>query len=353
MPELLSKSFKINDEKTLELPSNLEQIGPGHRGRTAGALPLLALVNPAGSILALGSFIGMASGGYNSDATEFAKSIEYTAAPKEAGVQFDGSAKVLKRDDGRVDAVISGTINFNVDGSVNDELTEIVYQDACAFSIAPDGTGWSIDSSGVAPLNENAQIVYTWIHGWKASVGMKGVGKYDDKGPGGSEEVTVGAEATFTTQTSTRIPEFGVMTKLQTPNDGVTWSVDMRQSYANGPHSYSIHSPEDLIINGVATKWLKDPPAIAKSTFSLPVLATFSSSTLNPTLSTITLKFTGLQRIMFAYVAGRWGAKGARLGGSGIVVPGTYDLTAKLVIDLVKRDLQIKDLKGTFSRLKA
>lgn len=352
MPELFSQSFKIYDEKSLRLPSNLEKIGPGHRGRTAGALPLLALVNPAGTVLALGSFIGMVSGGYNSDAVEFAQLIEYADTSKEAGVQFDGTAKVLQRTDGRVDAVLTGTINFNVDGSVNDELTEIVYQDSCAFSIAPFGTGWSIDSNGVAPLNENAQIVYTWIHGWKASMGMKGVGKYDDKGPGGSEEVTAGAEATFTTQTSTRIPEFGVMTKLLTPQDGVTWSADMRQSYSNGPHTYSQHSPEDLIVNGAATKWLKEPPTIARSTFSLPVLATFSSSTVNPTLSTITLQVTALQRIMYAYVAGRWGLKGARVGGSGIVVPGTYDLSAKLVIDLVKREVRTTDVKGTFSTLK-
>lgn len=350
-----------NFETAIRYPNNVEDLA-GSKGAWQG---VASLVFTAGASL-LGTPLGWPlviiggpshimgwAGKLDASAKEFADKLTYVYASQAARVSIAVRARVLRRTTNHVDAVLQLKPIFQIDPHRPADKTSVLYQDSVSFYIGQsdrDKTYWTLNQLGLAPTNELGSVQYSESNSWSAGGGIQ-VGK--DSNVGGSGGYT------FTTATDAAVADFNMVGALPKGMPGYVWNARMQNAYTDGKPAgrYNIDNPPDIVVNGAMTRWFKDPPEVAwGGAFAFPLLATFTSMDANAAdRQTAAFKFSAAQRVQYGYVAGRWGAPGAKVGGLAVIVPAVAAVSGTLVLDFTKGkakdSVRIEDAVMKFSTL--
>ena len=356
MAELFSQNISKRFPVDLELPDNLEAL-QGDMGRALFWVPfaLAPVVYPSFISLPFGGGLAFAITnwtGAHADQLRLARDTSYSrsAEPDERATStlyFNLDVKALQRDSGEIDIALEPNISFSVQGPSDgqvDERIKLLYQDNLAFgaySLDPD---WGLNNKSVAPQTQQNQATYTYSTGWSATTG------FDvpvDPTKGGT--VKPGMTVTFNTTSSTVVRDFNLAAVTDPSGQaGVGWRSEMNLCYdgASQTFEYDVRDPYSIVINGVFTKWLKEVPLVSKNGFYIKLLAPFSSNgSGKPKNTRPRFDLVCQQRLSFAYIAGRSGAPGARVGGIAVVVPMVVEHRATLVVDCEKKQAFLENVK--------
>jgi hypothetical protein len=290
--------------------------------------------------------------------------FDYEAMEKHyARADLDLQVSVWRRTSGIVDIIFQPKVTFTIDHFSDAEVIKALYQDTLSFYIGLKASSvttrehqpfensvgipanWVLNTRGIAPENEIDKIEYSVSHRWSTSAGIS----LSEK-----PSADVRRDDEFLTQSSQAIPEFGLWGRVNGDSQGYGWTAAMRIAYRNGfstADPYDVRDPAGgLTIDNGSVKWLKDPPRPATSSLPLSFLTSFMSTNV-PNDREVCFTFNISQRVIWAEVAGRWGASGARLGGEPVLVPGFFQVSGTICVNLASNSVTILDETEAFVTL--
>ena len=189
------------------------------------------------------------------------------------------------------------------------------YMDKYIFKIAPKDPS-KVELQKSIPLSQNKSASYSESFSIDASGSVQW----------GSPSASAGMG--YSMSTTKNIADFEL--KFEEKDGKRTdWEYSMGNSYeGGGPREYS--NAQDLIINGVFTKWLEEPANLAKSTNQIKFANIYR---IDPNESgPIEFEFQSIQQIMHVEIVGRWGIPGAELSGVSVIVPSYYVVEGKIIV---------------------
>lgn len=352
MPEdpskrVLARDNVIHDYVTsIRYPDNLEDL-LGASGAWQGVASLLftagasLLATPAGwPLVIIGgpSHIAGWAGRLDPSVKQFADKLHYVEASQAARINIAVSAAALQRTSNRIDAVLQVKPTFQVDAHRADDKTSVLFQDSVSIFIRQsdaDKKDWVLNTLGLAPANAISAVQYSESHTWTAEGGINVSAK---DGPSGG----AGGSYSFSTSSGVTVSDFDLVGSIVNTG-GYVWNASMKNAYTDGTsaHRYDVKTPSDIVVNGAMTKWFKDPPEVAcGAALSLPVLATFTRPA--PAGASAAFEFVATQRVQYGYIAGRWGASGAKVGGYPAIVPAVAMASGTIVLDFTQGTVKIE-----------
>lgn len=126
--------------------------------------------------------------------------------------------------------------------------------------------------------------------------------------------------------------------------DRIEWSSWMKTLYKEDGYSDGriYRSPDDIIVRGAFVNWLLNPPALARTDLEQKYVVTESSQSADIADRKVVFQVHLVQRLQHAETVGRWGASGAKVGGTSLVVPHAINGTSHVVIDLKRGQVEIQ-----------
>jgi hypothetical protein len=186
------------------------------------------------------------------------------------------------------------------------------------------------------------QVNYSNTTNWNAKAGFSsGV---DKSGPklGVSGDVGYG----FTISAGTSTQDFDIVKVSETTTETLSWKSQMRSKYRTGTNipdagGYDPATPYSIVVNGLFTKWLNDPPPAARSDYELRYLGAYTCAEPGIKNQVIEFELNTTQRLMHAEVVGRWGIPGLEVGGTAAVIPFYVFSKGILKIDIAHQKIDV------------
>lgn len=321
-----------------EIPDNLDQFNMD--GFWAGFIPIIGILTApialAGPILAA----VQASGAMSPEAKERISKLTFRRHEQSAGLRCRTDLTVLRRNDGRFDFVIklhcSASPQFTRNENDN-AMFRSLYQDDLRVSVRPSLGACNdlvIEDAAVKPVTNNQSVSYSETFGWSASLGFSGK----------SATGEIGFSASSSTAAS--YEDFMVEKRTFGEQDRIEWSSSMKTLYKEDgyPDGRIYRTPDDIVVRGVFANWLLHPPALARTDLEQQYVAAYSSQSADFADRKVVFQVRIVQRLQYAETVGRWGAPGAKAGGTSIVVPYAIVATINVVIDLKRGQVDIQPL---------
>lgn len=337
---LLQDRGGIKGIVTPTVPSNISQLGA-----FLGVLEapgIMGFVDPI-------SLIWRTTGLSNKILRELLGKLQFKNAEKKAGVQIDLQIVALEKEDGTVDIAIPIACCFQTAYSQNVNRYHPVrslYQDQVKFRIWPkDPSQIAIDHQGSIPKTEMKEVNYSNSTTWNTKVGFaSGV-----ESKGSKMGVSGDISYSFSASANTKTVDFDLAKISEGEADSLGWISRMKNIYSAGSSQpvasgYDPANPYSIVVNGIFTKWLNDPPISAESDLELEFLAAYNCLDHNIKNKVLEFEFSTTQRMMHAEVVGRWGIPGAEVGGVGAVIPFYLFTKGEIKIDFPNRSAEIKKI---------
>jgi hypothetical protein len=284
------------------------------------------------------------TGAYSHDAANLVGRMTFGAHPDESGIKTTLRVDVLRRNDSTVDLIVRITNVYKPGYRQDDEETlRGLYQDQVGVRIKPLDSYWNIAQHAVAPVTSVSEVNYQMSTQWGVDAGFE-----SSVSLGSSSGVGAGAKAggsyTFQIGTGTVTRDFDI--EKDTTGNAIQWRSRMKNCYVRNhatPGGYNFHDPYCLVEQGnqAATRWFKDVPNAAKADLNLEYQGAWYTNSAKVDGAKAKFEIVSTQRLMFGQVAGRWGLKSARLGGSAVMVPVYIVSPAILEIDFPSRAISL------------
>lgn len=334
---LLQKSARFEGFLRPSVPANISKLG-AWLGVIEGP-GIAGFVDPI-------SLIWRTTGASSEILKSLLNNMQFRDAGADAGVSIELNVTVLERNDSKVDIAVEIYCSFQT--AYSEYLNRYhpvrsLYQDMVVFAIKPSDAGQLKANHSISvPKTDMHQVNYSNTTNWSTKLGFSGGA--DKSGPKLGVAGDVGYGFSVTAGTATQ--DFDIVKTSEAQSETLSWKSQMRNIYRTGTNTpdaggYNPASPNSIVVNGLFTKWLKDPPAAAKSDYELRYLAAYTCAEPDIKNQTIELEFSTTQQLMHAEVVGRWGIPGLEVGGTAAVIPYYLFAKGKLKIDIPKQMIDI------------